>query len=201
MGSKQAPCLAGTIERAALLRHLYLLQEDWSSFESSAFTYRNSLCKVISFKFDKPSENQSEETTGQRDSDDALFSLFDKLLLKMKFPELNEQATLIKAGKPYALYTQDTYMECHHLICELLESFTTAVKGLLASRNKSAKPDVDKTGKVGMCNPRQIGIIFGFVCPCAQRVSNVHTHFSCHTNGFSWYYLLVAVLCAKGFFL
>jgi len=58
----------------------------------------------------------------------------------MKFPELNEQATLIKAGKPYALYTQDTYMEFHHLICELLKSFTTAVKGLLASHNKSADP-------------------------------------------------------------
>ena len=90
---------------------------------------------MTSFKFDKPSEDQSKETTGWRDSDDALFSLFNKLLLKTKFPELNKQAS-----KPYALYTQDTYMEFHHLVCELLKSFTTAVKGLLASCNKSADP-------------------------------------------------------------
>lgn len=103
-------------------------------------SYRDSLCKVTSFKFSEPSSDQSEETTGRKDSDDALFSLFDMLPLQSKFPELNKQAALIKAGKPYALYTQHTYLEFHKLVCELLESFTTAVAQLLASRGKSADP-------------------------------------------------------------
>jgi len=136
MSSKQAPCLARTIGRAALLRHLYLLQEDQSLFESSTFK----IILQLSVSSDQPFKNQSEETTRQKDSNDVLFSLFDKLPLKTKFLELNEQATLIKAGQPYTLYTQDTYMEFYDLICELLKSFTTAVKGLLTSRNKSANP-------------------------------------------------------------
>jgi hypothetical protein len=104
--------------------------------------YIFSLERATSVSFDSSQDfNASEEETKN-----------DHLLLKFLFlairkdwfpfptPKLMEQATLAEKGDPFKLYSEDTHVEFHKLLCHLLNQFRVFLDLL------SAKDDVPTEG-------------------------------------------------------
>ena len=59
--------------------------------------------------------------------------------LGLSLPKLAEQAVLSQKGEEYTLYTEETYLEFHHLLCALLKAFMGALKALEKCHNLQLK--------------------------------------------------------------
>jgi hypothetical protein len=80
--------------------------------------------------------------TDQKEPKPAVISSDQLLLVKFlsataprlhtKIPKI-EQIALVKAGQPFELYTKETCMEFHKLLCELLKCFKAGLIGLSKS--------------------------------------------------------------------
>ena len=81
-------------------------------------------------------EQETITSRAQQQYDYRLLSSLSKLSIKADIPRLKKlakKAAHEKSGlSQYTLYTQDTFLEFHLLICELLESFNAALLSIMA---------------------------------------------------------------------
>ena len=98
---------------------------------------------ISEFEF-SPHPSPSEPISGSQQRNDKsllvlLASFFEKY--SAEFPKLIEQATRAAEDKPYALYTEETYLEFHLLLTKLLTLFHQAVGKLSDSRGNPVIPE------------------------------------------------------------
>lgn len=95
------------------------------------------------------------------------------LVATQKIPKLVKQAALARAGKPYALYTKDTCIEFHYLLCELLVSFKTALDDLLDSRGPDT-PSAKGSDRFKKCMHRVM--VYGYALQRITKGSGIEPH-------------------------
>ena len=86
-----------------------------------------------------------EASTDEKENDRLFLVKFLKPAIEANWfnkaiPKLYEQATLAEKSKPFQLYTEDTCMEFHFLLCDLLRQFKKSLKKLAESRKEVNVP-------------------------------------------------------------
>jgi hypothetical protein len=104
--------------------------------------FLESLKKISNFEF---SEISNEERDRGEKSD---LSFLTEVVLNISsltttpIPNLTREATAAAAEKPYKVYSQDTCMEFHQLLCELLTRFHESLNKLKSRQTSSASEEV-----------------------------------------------------------
>jgi hypothetical protein len=109
--------------------------------------YLVSLQSVTAFSFVEPHQHQEPNRAGIK-SDRLLLSNFLSVAarkLRTKIPKIEEQIALVEAEQPFKLYTKETCIEFHELLCELLERFEAAVTALSSSRDPSGDVPIEES--------------------------------------------------------
>ena len=137
--------------------------------------YLVSLKAVTAFSFVEPLQHQ-EPNPAAIESDRLLLSKFLSSAapkLHTKLPKIEEQIALVKAEQPFKLYTKETCMEFHLLLCELLERFETALAAVLKFRGIGDVPtegsDDFKVNVVAV-------LLTGYALQQMARGSAIETH-------------------------
>lgn len=103
--------------------------------------FSDSLKKVSTVEFPELSEMAPEP--GKLPNDKRFLLTLKHLspYLRVGVKNLLQQAEAASDNKPYNVYTKDTCIEFHHLLCELLETFQASLNGLKDSSGDSSSGD------------------------------------------------------------